>query len=592
MTTPPLTVTEQSRTTRPRVIAAALAAFATLTVTAMTAPAVASAATPGGSVSVIVRGHPCGAAALDTAIAGVGGRVTHELGIIDGAAATVPAAGLPSLAASGAVAQVTPDLPVTLTSDPSGYNQSTDTGSAYNTTLMSGAQNYWQAGYTGRGVDIAIIDSGVAPVNGLSAPGKVLNGPDLSFESQAPNLAHLDTFGHGTHLSGLMAGRDDAAVPGQYAGDSTNFVGMAPDARIVSVKVADSQGRSDVSQVVFAIGWVVQHSHDPGMNIRVLNMSFSTDSVQSYLVDPLAYATENAWHSGIVVTAAAGNAGARTQLYDPAFDPYVIAVGSANTQGTNNYANHTVASFSQGGDGNRNPDLLAPGIHLESLRDPNSYIDTNYPGGRINARFFRGSGTSQSSAIVAGAAALILQQNPLLTPDQVKSLLTSTATPLSLSPAVLQGNGELNLRGALYALPPVAVQLFAPSTGTGSLDGARGSFWVSHNGVALRGETDIMGNPVNTGALATLLKNGTAWSGGVVNGAAWSGNTWSGNTWSGNTWSGNTWSGDAWSGNTWSGNTWSGNTWSGNTWSGNTWSGNTWSGNTWSGNTWSTGSWD
>jgi serine protease AprX len=151
-----------------------------------------------------------------------------------------------------------------------------------------------------------------------------------------------------------------------------------------------------------------------------------------------------------------------------------------------------------------------------------------------------------------------------------------------LSPAVLQGNGELNLRGALYALPPVAVQLFAPSTGTGSLDGARGSFWVSHNGVALRGETDIMGNPVNTGVLATLLKNGTAWAGGVVNGTAWSGNTWSGNTWSG----------DAWSGNTWSGNTWSGNTWSGNTWSGNTWSGNTWSGNTWSGNTWSTGSWD
>jgi serine protease AprX len=303
------------------------------------------------------------------------------------------------------------------------------------------------------------------------------------------------------------------------------------------------------------------------LNIRVLNMSFSTDSVQSYLVDPLAYATETAWHLGIVVTASAGNAGARTQLYDPAFDPYVIAVGSADTHGSNSYLDDTVAGFSQGGDGNRNPDLVAPGVHLQSLRDPGSYIDTNYPGGVIDSRFFRGSGTSQSSAIVAGAAALILQQHPLLTPDQVKAMLTSTATPLLWQPAALQGSGELNLHSALYAVPPLfAIQLFLPGTGTGSIDGARGSMTVAHNGVTLQGNVDIMGSPVNTGLLATLLANGTSWSGGDWNGNSWSGNSWSGNSWSGNSWSGNSWSGNSWSGNSWSGNSWSGNSWSSSSW--------------------------
>jgi serine protease AprX len=591
MTTPPLTVTEQSRNTRPRVIAAALAAFATLTVTTMTAPAAASAAS-GPSLSVIVRGLPGAAAAVDAAIAQAGGKVTHELGIINGASATVPAAAIASLAASPGVAQVTPNGPVHLQSTPSGYDPTTDTGSVYNTTLMTGAQAYWQAGYTGRGIDIAIIDSGVVPVNGLTAPDKVLNGPDLSVESQAPNLAHLDTFGHGTHLSGLIAGRDDAAVAGHYAGDSADFIGMAPDARIVSVKVADHNGNGDVTQVLAGIDWVIQHSHDPGMNIRVLDMSFSTDSMLSYLVDPLAYATETAWHAGIVVTASAGNAGNRTQLFDPAFDPYVIAVGAADTHSTNSLADDTVASFSQGGDGNRNPDLLAPGIHLGSLRDPNSYIDTTYPGGLINSRFFRGSGTSQASAIVAGAAALLLQQHPLLSNDDVKSLLTSTATPLAGQPASLQGSGELNLRGTLTAVPPlVAVQLYVPSTGCGSIEGARGSTHLTHNSVALQGEMDIMGNPLPACQLASLLTSGSAWVGGVFNGATWTGAGWIGSVWAGATWTGNTFAGDSWSSNSWSSNSWSSNSWSSNSWSSNSWSSNSWSSNSWSSNSWSSNSW-
>lgn len=525
----------------------------------------------GASVAVIVRGiHDD--SSVDNAVASAGGRVTRHIHVINGVAATVPIRTLPLLASAPGISEVSPDLPVHMQSMPNGYHPANDTGSLYNTTQITGAQAFWQAGSTGQGIDVAVLDSGLVPVNGLSAPGKVLYGPDLSFESQAPNLRYLDTFGHGTAMSSIIAGRDNEAVAGHYAGDTGDFIGMAPDARIVSVKVADAQGLTDVSQVLAGIDWIVQHHADPGMNIRVVSMSFGTDSYQSYLVDPLAYAAEIAWHSGIVVVAATGNAGWKTGVLDPASNPYVIAVGAADTQSTNSMSNDTVATFSAGGDGYRNPDLVAPGAHIAGLRDPGSTIDAANPQAVVAGRFFRGSGTSQATAVVAGAAALLLSRYPQLTPDQVKAMLTSSATPLAGSPSILQGAGELNLRADVsMLLPPVAVQTWVPSTGTGSLDGARGSIHLSWNGVTLQGETDIFGNPVNTGALATLLADGTAWNGGVFNGVAWTGAGWMGDTWESNSWSSNSWSSNSWSSNSWSSNSWSSNSWSSNSWSSSSW---------------------
>jgi serine protease AprX len=171
-----------------------------------------------------------------------------------------------------------------------GYDPASDVNSMASTTDYTGAQAWWAAGYTGRGVDVAIIDSGVSPVDGLNTPGKVIYGPDLSLESQAPNLTNLDTFGHGTFMAGLIAGRDaDLTAPYEQAPASA-YRGMAPDARIVSIKVATADGGTDVSQVIAAIDWVVQHRNDDGMNIRVLNLSYGTNSSQWYGVDPLAYA--------------------------------------------------------------------------------------------------------------------------------------------------------------------------------------------------------------------------------------------------------------------------------------------------------------
>jgi len=553
----------------------------------------AAARFAGHAVSVILRADSAQdmqAAAADVSAAG--GHVVRTLGIINGVEAQVPGDSTGWLASRPGVFSVSANAPLHMYGTT--YDPTSDVGSAYNTTRMTGAQSYWAAGYTGKGVDVALIDSGVVGVNGLTAPGKVINGPDLSFESQVPGLQYQDTFGHGTHLAGIIAGRDDAAT--SYVGDSADFVGMAPDSRVVSIKVADSRGNTDVSQVIAAIDWVVQHRNDNGMNIRVLNLSFGTDSSQPYTVDPLAYAAEVAWNSGIVVVVSAGNQGGTSSglLADPATDPYVLAVGAADTEGTVARDDDQVAVFSQRSR-SRKPDLVAPGVHIVSLRDPNSYIDQTYGGaGLVTPRFFRGSGTSQAAAVASGAAALLLSQRPSLNPDQVKALLDNGAHYLDNFPPAAQGNGELNLRPVLNAATPSlnsATQNWTKSTGTGSLEQSRGSIHVVMNNVALTGEQDIMGSSFNSGVMALLEAAGQSWSGGIWNGQTWSGADWTGQSWSGQTWSSQTWSGQTWSGQTWSSQTWSGQTWSGQTWSGQSWSGQTWSGQTWSSAVWDGQSW-
>jgi serine protease AprX len=544
-------------------------------------------------VSVIVRALPGQGAAADQQVTSLGGHIQQHISLINAVVAEVPADAVPELDASTAVAQVTLNAPVQLLGASYGlpsvpYNAATDVNSMYNVEQMDGAHAYWNAGYTGQGVGVALIDSGVSPVDGLTTPGKVVNGPDLSFESQVPSLQYLDTFGHGTHMAGIIAGRD-SAVTSVSSSDTTHFLGMAPDAQIVNVKVADALGQTDVSQVLAAIDWVVQHQNDNGMNIGVLNLSYGTDSSQSYVLDPLAYAAEQAWLHGIVVVVAAGNQGNNSNgLDDPAIDPYVIAVGAANTNNTTMVKFHSPAGFTSEGDGTRNPDLSAPGVHVVSLRDPGSFIDDQFGAtASVSNRFFLGSGSSQAAAVVSGAAALLLSQRPGLTPDQVKALL-DTHTHYMSGPTSLKGSGELNLSAVLNAPTPNVTQTWPTSSGTGSLEASRGSqHVVDANGSALSGEQDIFGNAVSTSALASSEANASAWDGGTFNGSSWSGSSWSGSSWSGASWSGASWSGSSWSGSSWSGASWSGASWSGSSWSGASWSGASWSGSSWSEDDWS-----
>jgi subtilisin family serine protease len=478
------------------------------------------------------------------------------------------------------------------------YDPTTDPYSLLNITAGTGAQAWWNAGYTGKGIDVAVIDTGVSPVPGLNVAGKVVNGPDLSLESQATvksgktvtyPFRYLDSYGHGTFMAGLIAAK------------SADYRGMAPGARIVSVKVGVADGGTDVSQVIAAIDWVVQHRHDNGLNIRVINLSYGTNSVQDYKVDPLAFAAEQAWKAGIVVVAAGGNYGFQNQmnsapaLADPAVDRNLIAVGSSDSMGTMTALDDKVPSFSpwpkRGA--TRGVDLLAPGAHIQGLRVPNSWIDVNHPEGRLGADWFRGSGTSESAALLTGAVALVLEKHPEATPDQVKKLMMTTGLDISGKSQAI-GGGALQLALTLATPLPGAgasEQTWAWSTGTGKLEQSRGSDHLTMDGVQLDGERDIFGQGFDSASMADLEAAGSSWSGGTWNGSKWTGSSWSGSSWSGSSWSGSSWSGSSWSGSSWSGSSWSGSSWSGSSWSGSSWSGSSWSGSSWSGSSWSGSSW-
>ena len=274
-----------------------------------------------------------------------------------------------------------------------------DAGSMSSLTAGLGIQDAWARGLTGKGVTVALIDTGVAPVPGLiDKDDKVLNGADLSFDGQWPETRYVDAFGHGTHLAGIIAGRDETwdrkkPLAGQFAG-------VAPDAQLLNVKVGSADGGADVSQVIAALDWVVQHRRKGGMNVRVICLAYGTASPQPWQEDPLAHAVEAAWANGVVVVTAAGNDGLEApQLLMPALDPHVLAVGAVDPVGTTSTADDVVADFTNGGSSTRRPDVVAPGGSIASLRVPGSYADTMSPEGRIagdqSGRFFRGSGTSR-----------------------------------------------------------------------------------------------------------------------------------------------------------------------------------------------------
>ncbi len=410
-------------------------------------------------------------------------------------------------------------------------------------------------------------------------------------------------------MASLIAGRDDDATASAAGcttclnssgySDTTKFTGIAPDARIINVKVGAADGATDVSQVIAAIDWVTQHAHDPGFNIKVINLSYGTESTQSWRIDPLAYAASQAWDHGIVVVASAGNDGAGVgangnplPLADPAYDPQILAVGALDV------ATATVPSFAQHGSLLRPVDVVAPGTHILGLRVPGSFIDTlSTNTGQVGTRFQLGSGTSESAAIVSGMVALLAQEYPTATPDQLKKLIDQNATTLLRNGKTISltgvrtyysGHGMANLTNAIGVTTlPATGQITATPTGTGTLDASRGGVDVTDNGVSLTGQMDIFGQAFNSTSMAALEAAGTSWTGGTWNGSRWTGDGWSSNGWLTYDWTNTDWAGNPWDGSRWSGMTWDGSRWSGTGWDGSRWTGATWSGSRWSTYSWS-----
>ncbi len=461
-------------------------------------------------------------------------------------------------------------------------------GSMYSVVDQIGARALWEQGITGEGVNVAIIDTGMAPVEALLGADKVVAMVDLSFESTVPEAVYLDTYGHGTHMAGIIAGRTPGADPAQAADHPEWFLGVAPDAGIVSVKVGDNSGAVDISQVIAGVDWVTDHADQ--LDIGVLNLSFASGSLLPYQTDPLTYAVERAWNAGIVVVVAAGNDGRQENaLASPANDPYVIAVGAAEAKENGKFK---VPSWATSGDGLRDADVAAPGAHIESLRVPGSRADLEHPEGYVDEQLFLGSGSSQAAAVVSGAAALILDARPDLQPDEVKALLIADAVETSPPLPRFSGAGVIQLdQMADLAVPAGFAQSHPPSDGSGLLELARGDRHVAVNGVPIVGEVTVLGTSWAGTSWAGTRWVGTSWAGVSWAGVSWAGVSWAGVSWAGAEWTGVSWAGTSWAGVSWAGTSWAGENWTGASWSGVSWAGTSWAGSTWTGVSWAGTSW-
>ena len=273
-----------------------------------------------------------------------------------------------------------------------------------------------------------------------------------------------------------------------------------------------------------AIGWVVENKNADGMNIRVLNLSFGTDGVQSYLLDPLAYAAEVAWRKGVVVVVAAGNGGYGTpKLNNPPNDPFVLAVGASDGQGTYSVNNDIIPSFSSTDDGGRNPDLVAPGKSIVSLKAPGSYIDETYPGARAGSRFLRQSGTSQAAAMVSGGRGPRYLARPSITEPGQRASDLDRAGAARRRPEHSERGPRGPQAGARQAdavgprLGPAVCALDLPGI-------ARSSPWLApcrRRGRRARGESDILG-PFDVVTWPANSLAGRSCSDGAWNGRSWS----------------------------------------------------------------------
>lgn len=486
-----------------------------------------------------------------------------------------------------------------------------DPGSLYTAENAINARTVWlqkdaaRQQITGQGVGVALLDSGVNPVAGLNGDGKLVDGPDLSLEANGP-LIDQDTFGHGTHLAGIIAAHDPVALTPTTIPNlaPSTQLGVAPDATLEAIKLGTTDGSTDVSQVIAALDWITQHQTTAdGTRIRVVNLSFGTDSAQAYQADPLAAAAENAWRHGLVVVVSGGNEGPLAgRLTDPAMDPYVLSVGASSGADTvSGWADPTVAPFSSSGTADRHVDVLAPGQSIVSLRDPGSFIDANHPEGLVSGdttgRLFRGSGTSQAAAVVSGAVALLLQAYPNMTPDQVKALLMSTAAPVD-GTSLLTGAGQIDVAAALAAAKTAAkkgvnparyTQTWSGSDGHGSIEAARGGYHlVDADGNPLTGEIDVQGNTWDPASWWSSAKTLSSWQGGTWNDAAWTGTGWdtTGDGLSSARWSSARWSSARWSDADWQSARWSSARWSSARWSSARWSDAGWDSARWSDSGW------
>lgn len=352
-------------------------------------------------------------------VAKLGGHITQNLGMINAFAAEMTAQTAVELSRFETVRWVSLDAPVVSTA----CSQCIDTAnlaSVYIDTIK--ADKAWNKSpyLQGRNIGIAIVDSGINPNGDLyTNMGVNRQVANVRFNTDY-NQNTSDGYGHGTHVSSVAAG-DGSDSNGKY-------IGVAPMANIINVKVTNDDGSARLSDVIAGLQWILDNKR--AQNIRVVNISFNSSVAESYHTSPLDAAVEILWFNKIVVVVSAGNQ-ANGILYPPANDPFVITVGATDDKGTKSMNDDVVTSFSAYGttsDGVVKPDLVAPGRNIIArLVNTNMGIAQAHPENVLNRMYFKMSGTSVSAPMVSGAVAILLQSEPNLTPDQVKYRLTYTA---------------------------------------------------------------------------------------------------------------------------------------------------------------------
>ncbi len=497
-------------------------------------------ASPKADYSVIVRATPKKTNdhvdRARKAIQANNGKAKFALGIVGGAAASLKGSDLLNLTHHQEIDYVFRDVTFHAAFDPvTGASKVTGAG-----LQEIGVPATWtQYGVTGRGVTVAVVDSGIYSHQDLA--GRVKAGIDftLATPTVVTGTGVGDPGGHGTHVAGLIAG-DGTASGGTYTG-------VAPNASLVDVRVIDATGSSNTSLVLRGLQWILNNRNTYG--IKVVNMSLGATPTGSYRADPLATAAEVLTFAGINVVVSAGNAGPlASTITTPATDPYVLSVGAVDDMGTSTVSDDTIATFSSRGptafDGISKPDVVAPGRKMISLRSPGSTLDTLYLDRRITATgsltpdYFVMSGTSMAAPVVAGTLALMLERDAALTPKQAKKRLRATATPLPTYARADQGAGVINVASAVGSLPMIAEA--TPNRVSDSFAKDMRRF--------------IQGQPI-------VWKDKTYNGGHDALNIIWDNVTWTNITWDNITWDNIDWEAFTWTNITWDNITWDSITW-------------------------------
>ena len=422
----------------------------------------------------MVRASNAGALASIEQLAGeLGGRTVRRLPLGQSLALDVPDDALPALATNPLVDRVSTDRPIA--------------GAMERTGATIGATYVRQTlGYDGEGIGVATIDSGVTPWHDDLADDDAHQRVTRFVDFVNGAAAAYDDYGHGTHVAGIIAGNG-------YDSSGARS-GIAPAAKLIVLKVLDGTGNGHISDVIAALDYAVQHRSE--LNVRVINLSVAAGVYESYTTDPLTLAAKRAVDAGIVVIAAAGNGGRGPQgtpqyagITSPGNAPWVLTVGASSHMGTVDRSDDTMAAFSSRGPGaidyRAKPDLVAPGVGIESLSNPSSLmyaIDGAYLlNGTVPTSYLPYlslTGTSMAAPVVTGTVALMLQANHALTPNAVKAILEYTAQTYPGYDVLTQGAGFLNARGAVE----LAAYLANPSRPYPSADGwSMRIIWGNHS---------------------------------------------------------------------------------------------------------------